>query len=69
VRLLAWAGVGAIAAVLLVQRGRDRWLEACVSNVAPMGVNDLAAFLPACGQTADNMGWFEAIRIGLGGAP
>ena len=64
-KLVGIAGALVVVAVLLVERGRQRWLASCNSAVQDEG----AEFHAACSQTAADMSWLEALRIGLGGTP
>lgn len=64
-RLLGIAGALVIAGLYLVDRGKRLWLASCDAAVKTEG----AEFAAACAQTAENMSWLEAMRIGLGGTP
>ena len=58
-------GALALVALLVIERGRQRWLSSCMDATKA----EDPVFWSACAETAANMSWTEALRIGLGGKP
>jgi len=58
-------GALVLIGLLVIERGRQRWLASCMDATK----DEDPVFWSACAETAAGMAWIEALRIGLGGKP